>query len=183
MSHATAELAFAVGTASIGLMHKLLLALLFAAALPVFAQEDDSGGDTGPILELPAKLAAARKKAQVGWDSGITTDMVEATEGYNAALRGMIMELGKNYYTTPPTKSQVAELERSFAVQEVFGQLADNPRGEALGSIVRVELASAISDGLGKTVVRMVQALLEDDPKHPFDKWKDEWDKVWGQDE
>lgn len=160
-------------------MQKYLLAFLLVAVCSAFAQEEATCSDAGLILELPAKLEAARKKASVGWDSGVTGDMVEAYEGYNAALRGMIMELGKTYYAVPPTKAQVAELERSFAVQEVFGQLADNPRGEALGSIVRVDLPAAVSEGLGETIVRMVEALLQDDTKHPFSKWKAEWDKAW----
>lgn len=159
-------------------MHKFLLVVFLAAALPAFAQEEETCSDAATVLALPARREAALRKAQKGWDSGVTANMVDASAGYNAALRGMILELGKTYYATPPTKTQVAELEKAIAVEASFGQDADNPRGETPGSIARVDLAGVVSEGLESMVVRMAKALLEDDPKHPFESWKEEWDKA-----
>lgn len=158
----------------------MVMALALAAAR---AQDEGTCGDGAVIFELPAKLAAARKQASKGWESGVTSEMVEASAAYNAALCGMITELGNTYYAKPPTKAQVAAFQKALADAEIFGQMADNPRGEPEGTIKRVELASAVSAGLGDMIVRMVQALLQDDSRYSFAEWKESWDKVWEEDE
>lgn len=158
----------------------LLLAGALLLVASARASEVETCGDGQLILELPARVEAARKSSQTEWDSGVTADMVEATAKYNDALKAMILDLNRTYYAKPAGRKAIDEYIAALATIGRFERDAVNPRDEPQGTIVSVEAGSAISDALEKTIENMVAALIGEDTNYSLEDWRKQWDAALG---
>lgn len=159
-------------------MKPWILTAFLLATVVVDGRAGDARQGRTVLAALPARAAAARRAAEPGLSSGVTPEMHTALTNYNAALRAMILELGKAGYAKPFTKADVDSLEKALATCTTFAQNAGNPEGEFLGTVAALNTASAVSDGLEATIVTMAKALFGDENALAFAKWKKNWDKA-----
>lgn len=159
---------------------RFILATLLLAAAGSFAAESGTCGDGQLIFALPARLEAARKASQEGWDSGVTLEMREATTKYNEALKGMILDLSRTYYAEPAGQEEIDEYAAALATVGQFERSAANPRNDMQGSIVPVEAGLSVSDQLEKTISKMVEALIGEDTHYSLGDWQKQWNAALG---
>ena len=157
-----------------------LLSCTLLLAARAAASEAETCGDGQLIFALPARLEAARKASQEGWDSGVTLQMQEATRKYNDALKSMILDLNRTYYAEPAGQEEIDAYVEALGTVGQFERAADNPRNELQGSIVPVEAGLAVSDRLEKTVGKMVEALIGEDTQYSLEDWRKQWQAALG---
>ena len=145
------------------------------------ASDAETCGDGQLIFELPARVEAARKASQEGWDSGVTLDMVQATSKYIDALKAMILDLNRTYYAESAGQEAIDEYVTALATVREFERAAANPRDDMQGSIVPVEAGMAVSSQLEKTIERMVEALIGEDTHYSIKDWQAQWKAALGE--
>jgi len=160
-------------------MVKVWLGLMMAFCIVVVHAEDaGKAKNLAKLRELPSRVTAVRQSLESGFSSANTTDMQEAMQKYNEALKSIILDLGKAYYAKPMTKADVQKLEIALVTRAQFEQNAGNPSGETLGTIASLDTASAVASGLESVIVVMAKSLLEGKSNPPFAEWKKNWDKA-----
>ncbi|MBU8921210.1 MAG: hypothetical protein KOO63_05260 [Bacteroidales bacterium] len=124
---------------------------------------------------LPELGRQLRNNAQVEWDSGVTSRMVNGSYDYINSLKGLLVQMARFYpdgtFDDPQTffSEQVASRfrwHRSYAVPDGPG---------TAGTIVNVTVSGAVVDDVEKMVEEMAMALVGYDDR--FD-WRN-WPKLW----
>lgn len=147
-----------------------------AAEKPV---EKASKPDYSLLEKLPDREIAAKKTAHTGWDSGVTSKMLDATTGYTEALTGMVADLAATYYgKAKVTKEEVASYVKTLKAAADFRHRLDNPTNEDRGSMDALEAPSVVSSDLEDTIDQMVQAVTDGDEHFDYEKWEKRWDEA-----
>lgn len=127
------------------------------------------------VNALPELGRQLRNNAQVEWDSGVTSRMVNGSYDYINSLKGLLVQMARFYpdgtFDDPQTffSEQVASRfrwHRSYAVPDGPG---------TAGTIVNVTVSGAVVDDVEKMVEEMAMALVGYDDR--FD-WRN-WPKLW----
>ncbi|MEO6054179.1 MAG: hypothetical protein ABIP97_09220 [Chthoniobacterales bacterium] len=154
--------------------HSLTLILTMLCSIGLLHAKDYAFID-----QLPKKLAQAMLQSQPGWDSGVTSEMNEATSQYNEALVAIIKDLANQYYPKDTfDKAALNDYLKSLYTVRRFKQIAANPSGEDHGTAASLDVPTEVSTDLENTISDMVQAITTDDPKFNYAKWKKHWERT-----
>ena len=131
------------------------------------------------IEQLPKGLAAAKTQSHKGWDSGVTSEMNQATYDYNNALVAIIKDLVSTYYPKEfLTEEEIDGYLKALYDMHRFKESAANPSGESRGTAASLEVPSEVSGDLENTISDMVEAIAKDDPKFDYKGWKKRWQQA-----
>ena len=131
------------------------------------------------IEQLPKRLAEAKTKSHKGWDSGVTSEIKQATYDYNNALVVIIKDLVSTYYPKEfLTEEEIDGYLKALYDMHRFKQSAANPTGESQGTEASLEVPANVSGDLENTISDMVEAIVTDDPKFDFKGWKKRWQQA-----
>jgi hypothetical protein len=128
------------------------------------------------IKALPERMTAMKKEFHSKADTGVTSNMVEATDQLNDQIKGMLRDLVKAYYKNKPVALKA--LDKYFDDIERVArdeQVLDNPTGEDEGTIARLYVPGRITEDLTDKIGEMVEAILPPDSDFDFDAWKQHW--------
>jgi hypothetical protein len=135
-------------------------------------------GDYKLVDQLPGRMATAMKQFHQLADSGIGSNMKDATRTLISDEQDMIRELAQTYYQNKTVSWTF--LQRYFEdVENIVDadRELDNPSGESRGSMESLEALSDVEDRLGVRITKMVKAITENDPSY-FKAWKKKWDSA-----
>ncbi len=129
------------------------------------------------INALPERMTAIKKEFHSKADTGVTSNMVEATGQLNDQIKGMLRDLVKAYYKDKP--AALKALDQYFDDLDKVArdeQVLDNPTGEDEGTIGRLYVPGRITEDLTDKVGEMVEAILPPDSDFDFDAWQQHWE-------
>ena len=129
------------------------------------------------IASLPASLASAYAIAQPRWDTGVTSEMIEATIGVIDVVIQLLVHLGERFPTNHfEGKSAAQYFSEYTSARYRWHRLLIEPEGVGTGgTIVGPLTALAVLKSLEQSVEDMVsaQASPEDGIDHP--RWLAAW--------
>jgi hypothetical protein len=154
-------------------MKTRLLFFLLLAAIPLHAK------DYSLIEKLPQRITEAKTQAHKGWDSGVTPVMQEATYHYNDALVAIIKDMAHTFYPKGfLTEKEINAYLAALYTMHRFKQNAANPTGEFQGTVSYLEAPANVGADLEDVISDMVQAIVTDDPKFDYTRWKKKWEQA-----
>ena len=138
-----------------------------------------AGPDFSLVQKLPEREIAAKKTAHVGWDSGVTAKMLDATAAYNEALTGMMNDLVAKYYGKAKiTKEDVSAYVKTLHAAADFRHRLDNPTNEDRGTADALEAPNVVSNDLEDTVEQMAEGATQDDEHFDIAGWEKRWEEA-----
>lgn len=128
------------------------------------------------VQSLPDLRSGLRKKAQAGWDTGVTATMVQASYDYIDAVQGVLVTLAGFY----PRGSFGEDPHRFFSqlIASRFGwhRAHSEPHGPGTGgTIVNVICSGNVVDDVEKMVEDMAQSLVGYDDRFDWRAWPSRW--------
>lgn len=132
------------------------------------------------IDSLPSVKKSLNEKCQPGWDTGNTTDMIEANNDYIYGLQGIIIGL-MGYYDSKCFDGQDPHEILSEIISSRFGwhRLQLEPLGPGTsGTIMRIACGGCVSADLDKMIIDMVCSLIAYDDNYNFKRWQEKWSSI-----
>jgi hypothetical protein len=128
------------------------------------------------VQSLPDLRAGLRKRAQPGWDTGVTATMVQASYDYIDALQGVLVTLARFY----PTGSFGEDAHRFFseliASRFRWHRAHSEPHGPGTGgTVVNVTTTGSVLDDVEKMVEDLAQSLVGYDDRLDWREWPSRW--------
>jgi hypothetical protein len=134
--------------------------------------------DLSEIRKLPARLAELKKEGHKKWDTGVTIDMLEGTDGFNKGLIRILKDLLRIHAAKGHIReADVDQYVKTLVSKLDFEQKLGNPRGEDRGTLALLEVPSGLSDELQRAIVILVRGIIGDAPSFDFDQWHVDWEK------
>lgn len=129
------------------------------------------------INTLPHQRRAAYAQAQIGWDSGVTAEMMNASYGLIHGLQTYLVGLAQYY---PKLHFDGAPPDEFFATMTqarfTWHRAHLEPDGVGHhGTVVGPLAAGAVTRDLERMVLDMVNSLTSDEPDFNFAAWKRDW--------
>jgi hypothetical protein len=129
------------------------------------------------ISALPDFKAALRKQAKVGWDTGVTSTMVQASYDYIDALQGILVTLA-HYYS--PTnfggRARTEFFSDVIASRFQWHRSHQEPHGPGTGgTIVNVLCSGDVADDVERMVEDMAMSLVGYNDDFDWRGWRDRW--------
>lgn len=132
------------------------------------------------IAQLPGLRAAAYKKAKAGWDTGVTSKMIDASQQYESELLRMCEGLAARYY--PKKHFGPAGIRPLLTGQmksvEKMSLLIHDVDGDGGGTINPVMAEGDVMAFLESTVRNMVSQVTMSDDQFDFKRWEALWNKA-----
>jgi hypothetical protein len=151
--------------------------VLMLAALNASASATD-GGRWQTLAMMPREVRAVLSSCAEDLDSGVTPRMLDGMNRYIEGLEGIILKIGREYYSPPFTPKLVSSYVDAVNVQAVFESTVDNPGGEFAGTIEPLEVRAQVAGELENTISRMVEKITEDETGFSLARWKSEWSEA-----
>jgi hypothetical protein len=128
------------------------------------------------VQSLPDLRAALRKKAQTGWDTGVTATMVQASYDYIDALQGVLVILAGFY----PRGSFGDDAHRFFSQMGAsrfrWHRAHSEPHGPGTGgTIVNVNCSAKVVGDVENMVEDMARSLVGYDDRFDWRGWPSRW--------
>lgn len=128
------------------------------------------------VHSLPDLRLELHNKAKVGWDTGVTATMVQASYDYIDALQGILITLAAFY----PRGSFDGDPQRYFsqiiASRFRWHRIHIEPYGpDTGGTIVSVMCGGKVMDDVEKMVEDMVRSLVGYDDRFDWRNWPSRW--------
>ena len=140
--------------------------------------------DTQPILayinSLPTLKAALISQAQPRWDTGVTSEMVQASYDYIDSLTGILVILAGNY-ASDQFGNQTSTEYFSDVVSSRFRwhRTIAEPEGPGSGgTIVNLMVCSGVTSDVEKMVEDVVSSLVGLDDEFDWVNWPRRWQEA-----
>lgn len=128
------------------------------------------------VQSLPDPLCELRKKAQAGWDKGVTATMVQASYDYIDALLGPLITLAGFYPSGTFGEDPHRFFSEVIASRFRWHRAHSEPNGPGTGgTIVNVMCSGEVVDDVEKMVKDMVRSLVRDDDRFNWRAWASGW--------
>ena len=129
------------------------------------------------INYLPEFKKALLLKAQPLWNTGVTTQMVQASYDYIDSLEGVLVILAE-YYSKEQFKDILPKeyFSEVIASRFLWHRRIAEPEGPGTGgTIVNIRCSSAVVSDVEKMVEDLVMALVGDDDSFDWKGWPKRW--------
>jgi len=156
----------------------LRLILLFLIISATFESAADDGGRWQTLVMIPREVRVELSSCAEDLDSGVTPRMVDGMNRYIEGLEGIILKIGREYYSPPFTPKLVSSYVDAVKARVVFESSVDNPGGEFQGTIAPLEVRAQVAVELENTISRMVEKITEDETGFSLARWKSEWSEA-----
>lgn len=129
------------------------------------------------INSLPAFRSELRKHAQVEWDTGVTSRVVQASYDYIDALQGTLVTLSN--YMSPGQFGGKAPREffaEAIAARFLWHRTHAEPQGPGTGgTIVNIICAERVLSDVERMVEDVAMSLAGYDESFDWSGWRDRW--------
>lgn len=128
------------------------------------------------VNDLPKLREELRRRAQQGWDTGVTATMVTATYDYIDALQGILVHMASfypgGYFDSNPERFFATLIAASFRWHREHAE----PHGPGTGgTIVSVTCGDNVMEDVEKMIKDMAESLVGYDDRFDWRGWPARW--------